>query len=96
MATHLDCDLLVVGSGAGGLSAAVTAAWHGLRVIVAEKEAVFGGTAAWSGGWMWAPGNPRVSFPAVRLPRDGGRVCGALLAAGGCPHHAAGVGEDAP
>ena len=49
------CDLLIVGSGAAGLSAAVTAAFHGLRVIVAEKEPVFGGTTAWSGGWMWAP-----------------------------------------
>ncbi len=53
-----DCDLLVVGSGAGGLSAAVTAAFHGLKVIVAEKAPVFGGTTAWSGGWMWAPRNP--------------------------------------
>ena len=52
------CDLLVVGSGAGGLSAAVTAAFHGLKVIVAEKEPVLGGTTAWSGGWMWAPRNP--------------------------------------
>lgn len=52
------CDLLVIGSGAGGLSAAVTAAWHDLKVIVAEKEPVFGGTTAWSGGWMWIPGNP--------------------------------------
>ena len=31
-----DCDLLVIGSGAGGLSAAVTAAHLGLKVIVAE------------------------------------------------------------
>ena len=53
-----DCDLLVVGSGAGGLSAAVTAAHLGLKVIVAEKEAHFGGTTAWSGGWMWIPRNP--------------------------------------
>jgi succinate dehydrogenase/fumarate reductase flavoprotein subunit len=58
MATPDDCDLLVIGSGAGGLSAAVTATWHGLKVIVAEKEPVFGGTTAWSGGWMWAPRNP--------------------------------------
>jgi succinate dehydrogenase/fumarate reductase flavoprotein subunit len=54
----LDCDLLVVGSGAGGLSAAVTAAHLGLKVIVAEKEAQYGGTTAWSGGWMWIPRNP--------------------------------------
>ncbi|NBT53361.1 MAG: FAD-dependent oxidoreductase [Betaproteobacteria bacterium] len=52
------CDLLVVGSGAGGLSAAVTAAHLGLKVIVAEKEPQFGGTTAWSGGWLWIPGNP--------------------------------------
>lgn len=55
---QLDCDLLVIGSGAAGLSAAVTAAWHGLKVIVVEKDAVFGGATAWSGGWMWVPGNP--------------------------------------
>jgi succinate dehydrogenase/fumarate reductase flavoprotein subunit len=54
----LDCDLLVAGSGAGGLAAAVTAAHLGLRVIVAEKDAQFGGTTAWSGGWMWIPRNP--------------------------------------
>ena len=57
-ASQIECDLLVIGSGAGGLSAAVTAAWHGLKVIVAEKEPVLGGTTAWSGGWMWAPWNP--------------------------------------
>jgi succinate dehydrogenase/fumarate reductase flavoprotein subunit len=56
--TRIDCDLLVIGSGAAGLAAAVTAAWHGLKVVVVEKEPVFGGATAWSGGWMWVPGNP--------------------------------------
>ncbi|MGF6957939.1 succinate dehydrogenase/fumarate reductase flavoprotein subunit [Paraburkholderia youngii] len=54
----LECDVLVLGSGAAGLSAAVTAATRGLRVMVAEKADVFGGTSAWSGGWMWIPRNP--------------------------------------
>jgi len=52
------CDVLVAGSGASGLSAAVTSAFHGLDVIVCEREPVFGGTTAWSGGWLWIPGNP--------------------------------------
>jgi succinate dehydrogenase/fumarate reductase flavoprotein subunit len=56
--TSWDCDLLVLGSGAGGLSAAVTAAHLGLQVIVAEKDPQLGGTTAWSGGWMWIPRNP--------------------------------------
>ena len=55
---ELDCDLLIVGSGAAGLAAAVTAAWHGQKVILVEKDAVFGGATAWSGGWMWVPRNP--------------------------------------
>lgn len=36
----VDCDHLVIGSGAARLSAAVTAAWHGQRVIVVEKDKV--------------------------------------------------------
>ncbi|NSX17439.1 FAD-dependent oxidoreductase [Cupriavidus taiwanensis] len=54
----VDCDLLVVGSGAGGLSTAVTARKHGLDVLVVEKDNVFGGTTAFSGGVLWIPGNP--------------------------------------
>lgn len=52
------CDLLVIGSGAGALSAAVTAAHLGLKVIAVEKDPHYGGTTAWSGGWMWVPRNP--------------------------------------
>jgi len=56
--SHIECDLLVVGGGAAGLSAAVTAAYHGLKVTIAEKADTLGGATAWSGGWMWAPLNP--------------------------------------
>ncbi len=66
----LQCDLLVIGSGAGGLSSAVTAAQLGLKVIVVEKEAQFGGTTAWSGGWMWVPGNHLARAAGLREPPD--------------------------
>ena len=56
MKNHV-CDVLVIGSGAGGLSAAVSAAHRNLDVLVVEKEPVFGGTTARSGGWMWIPCN---------------------------------------
>lgn len=66
----LHCDLLVIGSGAGGLSAAVTAAHLGLKVIVAEKEPQYGGTTAWSGGWMWLPRNPFAVEAGIVEPID--------------------------
>ena len=55
--TIYNCDVLVIGSGAGGLSAAVSSAHRGLKTLVVEKEPVFGGTTARSGGWMWIPNN---------------------------------------
>ncbi|MBN8945128.1 MAG: FAD-dependent oxidoreductase [Rhizobiales bacterium] len=54
----IECDVLVVGSGAGGLAAAVAAAARGLKVVVAEKASHVGGTTALSGGFMWVPNNP--------------------------------------
>ena len=50
-------DVVVVGSGAGGLTAAVVLANHGLSVTVIEKAERFGGTTALSGGGAWVPNN---------------------------------------
>jgi succinate dehydrogenase/fumarate reductase flavoprotein subunit len=53
-----ECDVLVVGSGGGGLVGAYTAAAQGLRVILVESTDTFGGTTAYSGSGMWLPTNP--------------------------------------
>ncbi len=66
-------DLVVVGSGAGGLSAAVTAAAKGLSVTVLEKAEVLGGTTALSGGWIWAPRNPIVRRAGITEPAEAPR-----------------------
>lgn len=64
------CDVLVIGSGAGGLSTAVTAAAQGLDVIVTEKATVFGGTTAVSGGWLWIPNTPHAKKAGQAEPID--------------------------
>ncbi len=54
---QLSCDVLVVGSGAGGMTTAIVARKAGLDVMICEKAPVFGGTTAFSGGVLWIPGN---------------------------------------
>lgn len=52
-----EVDVVVAGSGAAGMTAALTAAHLGLSVLVIEKAGSFGGSTARSGGGIWAPGN---------------------------------------
>ncbi|OCC22948.1 3-ketosteroid-delta-1-dehydrogenase [Croceicoccus estronivorus] len=58
MAWDEKCDVLVVGSGAGGMVGAYVAAREGLSVILVESSDRFGGTSAYSGGGAWLPCNP--------------------------------------
>ena len=64
------CDVVVVGSGAAGLTAALSAAAQGLSVTVIEKSAFWGGTTALSEGMVWLPGSRQAREAGVRDSPD--------------------------
>jgi succinate dehydrogenase/fumarate reductase flavoprotein subunit len=66
----LETDVLVIGSGASGFAAAITAKHHGLEALIIEKEPVFGGTSAWSGGVAWIPCNSHARAAGIADSRD--------------------------
>jgi succinate dehydrogenase/fumarate reductase flavoprotein subunit len=66
-------DVVVVGTGASGMSAAVTAAHEGLKVLVVEKADLFGGTTARSGGWLWIPGTKLATEQGIQEPAGAAR-----------------------
>ena len=53
-----DFDVIILGGGAGGMTAALVAAALGLKPLLIEKSGVIGGTTAFSSGTTWIPDNP--------------------------------------
>jgi 3-oxosteroid 1-dehydrogenase len=51
-------DLLIAGSGGGGMAAALAAFDSGIEPLVVEKQALVGGSTGMSGGMVWLPNNP--------------------------------------
>lgn len=74
MSQEFECDVLVVGSGASGMSTAITAASQGLKVLVVEKQPLFGGTTARSGGWLWIPGTKLATGQGIHEPAGAART----------------------
>jgi len=67
-------DVIVVGSGAAGMVAALTAAHQGLSAVVIEKAAHFGGSTARSGGGVWIPNNEILKRDGVTDTADAART----------------------
>ncbi|MCC7412617.1 MAG: FAD-binding protein [Gammaproteobacteria bacterium] len=64
------CDLLLIGSGAAAMTAALTALTAGLSVLMVEKEEYFGGASARSGGCIWMPNLPRAAAAGGKDSRE--------------------------
>jgi len=67
---HDEYDVVVLGTGAAGLTAAVRAAAAGARVGLFEKADTVGGTSAWSGGTVWLPNSRHEAEAGVRDSRE--------------------------
>jgi succinate dehydrogenase/fumarate reductase flavoprotein subunit len=62
---NLETDLLVIGAGAAGMTAALVGALEGLKTILCEKSDMVGGTTATSAGTVWIPGSRQSSAAGV-------------------------------
>lgn len=78
-------DLVVVGSGGGGMAAALTARHEGLSVLVVEKGSKYGGTTGISGGGIWVPNNPTLRRKGHDDSRESVRHYLDLLTEGNVP-----------
>lgn len=72
--SNAEFDVIVVGSGAAGMTAALAAAHRGLRTVIVEKAATFGGSTARSGGGVWIPDNEALRKAGITDSPDDART----------------------
>jgi 3-oxosteroid 1-dehydrogenase len=74
MTTHWDhsIDLLIAGSGGGGMAAALAALDSGIEPLVIEKQALVGGSTGLSGGMVWLPDNPLMRADGIPDSQEDG------------------------
>jgi 3-oxosteroid 1-dehydrogenase len=65
-------DLLIVGSGGGGMVAALAAIDAGIEPLVVEKQALVGGSTGLSGGMVWLPNNPLMQSEGIEDSHEDG------------------------
>src|SRR4051812_37725382 len=78
----LTVDVVAVGSGLGGLAAAIVAHDSGKKVVVFEKGPKLGGVCAISGGEVFVPNNHLQEAAGIRDSREEGLKYLEFLAAG--------------
>ena len=75
-------DVVVFGAGAGGMTAALVCALHGLDVLLCEKSGQVGGTTATSAGTIWVPGTRQARDAGMNdTIADASRYLGAIIGA---------------
>ena len=78
----VETDVLVVGAGAAGMTAALVCALQGLDALLIEKSAQVGGTSATSAGTIWVPGTSQAIDAGIREdPSDVRRYLDAIIGA---------------
>ena len=82
LAFDAEYDVVVVGSGAGGMLAALRAHDQGLKALLLEKAEVYGGTSAISGGGIWIPNNAHATRAGLKDTPEQARAYVQASAAG--------------
>src|ERR1700726_68540 len=65
-------DLLIAGSGGGGMVAALAALDSGIEPLIVEKQALIGGSTGLSGGIVWLPNNPLMRAEGIADSHEDG------------------------